>query len=89
MCPPPDSPNAQANGGTIDPRETRGFQDIDTLVAAFLDGIPRGFKNPVNNNIVDPLLFVVFMVPHVFVAISICEKIIFIYELSQGYYSSS
>lgn len=51
----------------IDPRESEGFKEIDSLVSAFVSSFPRGWNDPVRDGIVDVHMLLACVAPNVFV----------------------
>lgn len=69
MVPPPGSTTADqcATAQYIDPRETSGFKEIDHLVSSFVSSFPRGFRDPVQDGVLDIHLLLAILAPNMHV----------------------
>ncbi|KAH8120305.1 hypothetical protein DFH11DRAFT_1559424 [Phellopilus nigrolimitatus] len=67
MVPPPGSTTADqcATAQYIDPRETSGFKEIDHLVSSFVSSFPRGFRDPVQDGVLDIHLLLAILAPNI------------------------
>lgn len=55
----------------IDPRQTPGFIEIDSLVESFIPSFPRHLRDPVRENILDVHLLLAHLAPYVYVIYSL------------------
>lgn len=49
----------------IDPRETRGFKEIDQLVSSFIPSFPKGLRDATQDGVVDIHLLLALLTPNV------------------------
>lgn len=73
MVPPPGSAASEqpSTAQYIDPRETQGFKEVDTLVDQFIPSFPRHLRDPVGENGLDIHLLLAHLAPNVCVTFSL------------------
>ena len=67
VLPPPESliSNDDAIQYYVDPRDSKGFKEIDYLVCSFVDSFPKEYRDPTRGGNLDIHLLLAILVPNV------------------------
>lgn len=67
VLPPPESliSNDDAVQYYVDPRDSKGFKEIDHLVCSFVDSFPKECRDPSRDGVLDIHLLLANLVPNV------------------------